>query len=382
MPASESIIKERDNLFKILIQRLRNLRFPEELRESYYVGQDYIEDKNRICCEIKTAILHPTKIENFEFWHKKANVKVEQNGNTIVITARKKVSSRLIDDLRLLEVGQQYFVGYMNSYVAIVNERLLQQKYNGNNFLIKTFSVFDLMDILVLCDKKWLRCHWPFQMPGLPELNGPNLPVDKVYLRDYIDACTSFFLGNFDECIRKVITSVENLIKHNRWHLKKQTKMQLLWKAIVGNKRKNTNSFRNIVRSHIGSDNYQAETISENILLTYSIRNKIMHDDLRLNHNASMFCDKAVSTLYYFLLFTCGEKEICDILGATRLHFVMMQRATCGQMDLDDIEYEQKSRERRRNSRKPVDNTEDFDRFMFWALKINPNDLRRAKTRK
>lgn len=375
MNEEDQLKHHREMLLRLFVARLRDLRFPKVPPESYYVGQEYVEDVRRPQCTLITSVLQPAKFDPFNFWHKGAKVSVFQNGSRLFIKVDRKIPQRLFDDMRLLGIRHEYIVSYMTQYIPIINRNLLDAKYTSSNFLLKTFSVYDLMDIVVLSDKKAVRCPWPFQFQNFP-MKTNLTPFDShVYVRDYIDACTLYFEGNYDECIRKIITSVENFIHEKQWILPKETlfsriKNFLMRKKISSNRR----SFRKILNHYIPTDEYRGKTVNFNIQHIYSVRNKIVHDGFRTPIRADMFCDKAVSTLHYFLFLACGDGELRKLLSGSRMHFVMMQREGKGMLNLDEIE----RREKRKKEfvGKPIETDTEFDRHMFSALQFNQSDLR------
>lgn len=373
MSEEERLPAQRAILFGLLLARLRELRFPKTLPESYYAGQEYVEDKQRISCTFTTRILQSAQIRSFSFWHNGARVEITQYGSDLFIQVHRKIPQRLFDDIRLPQVRREYLVGYMTQYVPIINRKLQDIKYETSNFLVKPFSIYDLLDIVVTIKGRSVRAFWPFQLPTFPSTTELTAQASRVYIRDYIDACSSYFVGNYDECIRKVVTSIENLIREKRWKLPERTLLNRMKDIFFMRKPFNRNSFRKIIDRYIPLGTYQADTVNFNIQHIYSVRNKIVHDSFRVPVGADMFCDKAISTLYYFLSFSSGDPEERKLLLGTRQHFVLTQRYAKGGFNLDDIERRQRTKEEFTNE--PILTNEEFDRHMFSALKFTQRDL-------
>lgn len=373
MSEEEKLMAQRAILFSLLLARMRELRFPKTPTESYYAGQEYVEDKRRISCTFITRILQPAKIESFGFWHNGARVEIIQYGSDLSIQVHRKIPQRLFDDIRLLQIRREYLVGYMTQYIPIINRKLQDIKYETNNFLVKPFSIYDLLDIAVTMKGRSVRAFWPFQLPTFPSKTELNAQASRVYIRDYIDACSSYFVGNYDECIRKVVTSIENLIREKRWKLPERTLLNQIKDLFFRRKPFNRNSFRKIIDHYIPLGTYQADTVNFNIQHIYSVRNKIVHDSFRVPVGADMFCDKAVSTLYYFLSFSSGDPEERKLLFGTRQQFVVTQQYSKGAFNLDDIERRQRTK--KEFTGKPISTNEEFDRHMFSALKFTQRDL-------
>ena len=365
---------ERQALLSVIIERYRSLRFPKVHPESYYAGQEYVEDSRKVPCTIETALMHPGSIENFEFWHHGAKTSVSQRAGLIVIKVNKKISHRLFDDIRILGIRREFIVGFIAPLIPIINRNLLDQKYNSSNFIIKTFSIYDLMEIFVTSKENRIRIYWPFQMPIVFPVETTLTPtMSNVYVRDYIDACTLFFVGNYDECIRKVITSVENFIKERNWAIKRKSKTQRIIEILLNKKSKDTNSFRAIINHYVALDTDQGNTVNYNLLTVYRVRNRIVHDGFRVSGAGTMFCDKAVSTLYYFFHRFCDDVELQRLVFGVRKHFVLMQRVGGNGLNLDEIE--RRHRKRKLSDVKTASTFEEYDRHVFGALRIKQTDL-------
>ena len=136
------------------------------------------------------------------------------------------MSQQLVDDIRLLEPylprAGKFVVGYLASYLPIINRKILDERYKKGHLLIRTFSIFDLFDVGVLAAGKIYSASWPQSFAAFPPLVNSVNYEDKIYVRDFIDACNSYFNADYDDCIRRVITSAENLVrdKDGRLNLK------------------------------------------------------------------------------------------------------------------------------------------------------------------
>lgn len=72
---------------------------------------------------------------------------------------------------------------------------------------------------------------WPLPIPGFPEVNKFKERLDVIFVRDLIDAMTEYFYFNLDECVRKVITSLENYFIY--YNLKAPTNNSF-WSKLFG----------------------------------------------------------------------------------------------------------------------------------------------------
>jgi hypothetical protein len=100
----KDLIRIRAQLFSLLLMRLRVLHANRPVPQSYYIGQEYAEDPASVQCTIAANFLSPGYVEPFEFWFHKTKVNGTQYGNVLLVTADRRLSLRLWDDLRLKRV--------------------------------------------------------------------------------------------------------------------------------------------------------------------------------------------------------------------------------------------------------------------------------------
>lgn len=96
-----------------------------------------------------------------------------------------------------------------------------------------------------------------------------------------VDAGNSYFENNYDDCIRKIITSVENTFDKCRV-------------------KKNGEGFPDTLNRVLARNFIGTEAVRKNIAFIYRIRNKIVHDKLRIKYDQGWFCDRAMRTLFLF----------------------------------------------------------------------------------
>ena len=92
---------------------------------------------------------------------------------------------------------------------------------------------------------------------------------NRVYIRDLIDAIHEYFKGNYEECVRKSITSVETFIKYHKLEIKKANGGLNFEKTV-----KEKMDFR--------CPMIPDETTADVIWRGYKVRNKVVHDGERL----------------------------------------------------------------------------------------------------
>lgn len=243
-----------------------------ELPDSFYVGQDYVEDKVRIPTEIQLYFPFSADIENTTLNIENKEIKLEQRGDILRVVFIESISEKLFQDISKNHTGDDWILGYVSEVLPYVNQEILRQRYRQSHFLLKTLTALDISQLWLVnvTTKQKVQIAWPKAIANFPpaaEL-AKNYD-DKIYLRDIIDAIHSFFNSNYEESIRKIITSVETFIKSYNLKVQKKT-----YKT----------DFEETVRQHM---NITCPMTNENaadvIMDTYKTRNEIVHDGKRLN---------------------------------------------------------------------------------------------------
>lgn len=211
----------RKELFDLLLKRLRHLHFQQVPPKKFYIGQNYAEDRRRIKCEIAFHFNYPAHIEGFEFYHQKSNVKGFQYGNILLIKINRIISSNLWDDLRLKGLGDLFIIGYICQVLPKINHLFLDNRYSRGHPLSRTFAIFEAFDVSVTVGNRRLFLHWPTAVEAFPPTVMFSSAHSHLYIRDYIDAILSYYRNDFDDCVRRVITSAENFMSAENWVVKK-----------------------------------------------------------------------------------------------------------------------------------------------------------------
>lgn len=353
---------------------------------------EYYKDQNKVEILIKYSIKLPSRVDNFNIDDHPLHIR--QNGGEITINLHRKISQTLLDDIREFfgafrngkevsnELAQKnpsrYIVGYISETLPIINKEILERKYKEGHVLLRTISQFDIYDVFIVDDKKeYHAILWPLPIPGFPEVNKFKNRLDVVFVRDLIDAMTEYFYFNLDECVRKVITSLENYFIY--YNLKAPAKIGF-WSKLFGLRK---SKFKKLVGEYITEKFYgfkerDLKILRDNILFVYQIRNLIVHDKLRLKLDNLMFCKKAIGTLLYIyqskFVYDDGKK---DYIFAFDMQFKMIADMIIG-LNLDHFEKAEKS------TKQPeiIRNSDELNRSMFTSLKITneQKELARSST--
>jgi hypothetical protein len=344
----------RQAIFVALVRRMRSLYLSRKLPSSYYVGQEYVEDSTKLDCEILVGFNFPATIERAGFWFRKSRIIIEQQRSVLEIHIYRKISGRLWDDIKYLRRGDGFIVGYVNAIMPTINRLLLDNRYLSGQLLSRTFFLQEAIGIILIHGNQQIQIPWPVSIAPFPPAAKLASRMGETYLRDFIDAMHCYFKNDFDDCIRRIITSTENFFE------------SLRWKAKTG-----PNSFRQILDDNIDSTIFDNQVIMENLKSIYGVRNKIVHQGFRMSASSALFCDKAVSTLKYLLHRHVKDAQISRYVHTLGLQFVGLQSMTGNMINLDQLE---KANPSSHDHVMPIDNISDFNRWMFTTLRFTSQD--------
>lgn len=344
----------RCRLLRALIGRAKRLRLSQPPPENYFIGQEYVEDNNRIKCTITVSFIYPGLIHSTEFWHRKNRIVFQQHPPLLTIEIHREISGRLWDDLRLFTRGQQFIIGYVNAVMPAINRRLLDNRYLSGQPLSRTFFLLEAVGLFVTHGNKTLSLHWPVSISPFPRSAQLAPGRDETYLRDFIDAIHAYLKNDFDDCIRRLVTAAETFFKHRQWT------------ATEG-----PNTFKRILDSNVKTDVLAGQVIVQNLKCVYQVRNKIAHRGFRMSPSSSIFCDKAVATVRYLIQGYSGDLAISKYAFSLGMQLLMLQNVLGNLNDLDDIE---RSCVLEGDTGPLVQNPSELDDFMFNSLRFTPQD--------
>jgi hypothetical protein len=197
--------------------------------------------------------------------------------------------------------------------------------------------------------------------------------VSAPYVHDFIDSINSYFTSDFDDCIRRVVTSAENFFQSRAWRSKSAP--GCFWRRLLrllGIKAKETpNTFRRILLDNVNKNHLPGQVINENMQFIYTVRNRIVHGGFRMSTSSELFCAKAIATLKYLIAGYCGDVAISRYVHTLYMQFEMQRGTFGGLYNLDVIE------RRQRNLTKDtpaIDSAAAFNAFMFGALRFTERD--------
>ncbi len=350
------------------------------LPESYYIGQEYVEDRTFVDCVIEASFPFAAILERTEFYRHKQQVVIDQNGPYLRVRIFRSISKRLWKDIKTKLHAQKFVIGYVDALLPEVNRLLLDNRYLSGHVLSRTFSIVDILSVSIKHGPFTRELDWPLSIKHFPPAAVPVEKAQEVYVRDFIDAMHSYFRNDFDDCIRRVITSAENLLRRQepkaaqRDTKRTTVRMVMAWILNCHANARSTgepHNFRSILRHSLTDDTAQWQrAVRENMEFIYKVRNKIVHNNFRIKPSDGWLCVKAIGTLNYLLQRKSGDREIAQYVFKLSQQFLLLRNFLGEYYNLDCIG----RIERRQSDDILIQSPEDLERFMFDGLEITDKE--------
>lgn len=350
-----------------------------ELPNSYYFGQEYVEDVEQVSVCFDIQFYSPAKLEPFEFFYKKKKINGLQKGQYLTVSFVEKLPRKLINDIAQNQEGaKQYVYGYIANPLMRVNQEILRQRYSLGHFLASTFSIFDIVSItLTNIDEtstdEIISIPWPPIFSAPPHSTSGEASKPEVFIRDYVDAWNDYFRGDFDNCTRRLITSVENFSTFKNLDVQKTSPWWNILTYFIPQKRSFKSTLNNLRKR---SRSMGHKVVFDNLLFLYRVRNSITHGSLRIHQeNGWWFCGKALETVQYFYQFLDGRGEASNGAYAFRTygfaHFLFQQ--TRG-ITLEQSESWGKAMHGKKSAGDFIQTNKDMNEFKFKGLRITEKE--------
>lgn len=362
----------------------------ETLKEGEEEGyiERYIKNPNKIEILIKFDIELPSKVNNFNI--NDHPLYVRQYDGKIHVSYHKIISKNLFDDINsgfkafcenkifpdeyTKRNPSQFIIGYIPEILTLINKEILKRKYNEGHIILRTVSIFDVKSVFILTKNEGPSAVlWPLPIPEFPKINTNYVSPDVIFVRDLIDAMTEYIYYNLDECVRKIITSLDNYFIY--YDLKINDDGNFLNKLF-----KNNRKFKKFINKYIKEEYYaykerDLKVLRENILFIYSIRCSIVHDKLRLKLDNMMLCKKAIGTLLYIYQSSFVKNDgKFEYIFSFDMQFKMITNHIG--VNLDYIEQAEKNS---KGNEKIIKNDDELNESMFSSLKITQSQKKKAR---
>jgi len=320
-----------------------------EYPKSYIIGQEYINDEQTEVT-FKFFVRLPCVFSNVSLEDKK--IKLYMLGEFLVIQYTLLLSKKLFEDI---SSGKRYnYVwSYLDKILPYVNSEIQKNKYSRGQVLLRNLSFFDIAIAQVYKNNTCVAILESSIFDNFPKLCADNTFHNFVYIRDYIDAITAILYYDYEEFIKKSITSIENyFIQHE----------------IEKDEFKKT--LRRILKP---TDNmYGNKTIYKNICYIYKLRNKIVHNTLRIDYNKKEWkylCNVSLATLQYLFQRVCSDKAeskyIFDVYMQYSLIKVNTDTTLCDIIESKELSCDNNNQDK------------TIDEIMYDSL-IIPEDVKKA----
>jgi hypothetical protein len=333
---------------------------PATLPKSFYVGQDYIEDPVKFPCYIEFSVYSPGIIEPFEFFLNKKRVRINQSETFILARIEiAALSQKLFNDIKTTGRGESFILAEIAQFLPKINEELMRQKYLSGHLLIKTFSIFDINHIFLRkTDGEVVVVDWPQTLPSYPPSQA--LAKDDIYVRDLLNAINHYFDKNFDDCIRNLVTSVENFVRTRGLRGKSRF---LFFRR---------NSFVSVLKNNLAGPYIGNEVVRENMIFIYRIRNKIVHNDFRIKNSNGWGCVKGIGTVTYLFRLLGKDPQLNLYMKSLQGQFILL-RNFCGDAG-NTLEAMEKVGKAPPGANQVIQTPQDLDRFVFEGLRFSAKE--------
>jgi hypothetical protein len=323
--------------------------------------KDFIEDKEQIHAIISCSFHLSASIKQIGFIYKDCVVATGQDGCDFILQIERDISKKLFYSAKKNHVAETFIVGYINEIIPILNENLIQQKYLTGHMLIRTFSPLDIHKLFVVNKdtQEHFKLSWPISFTNFPRTKEFAKGSNYKFIRDLIEASTFYFYYNLDDCVRKIISSIENFFN---------------LRNIKGN------SFKERLSNSLKSEDHKKiwepylKIFYSNLVFVYRIRNKIVHEKYRMDFNDSWLCQKGIGTLFYLYQSKLNDENTRTYNYALMKQFVALD-FECRGLILDML------KEDRESKRTIMKTAEDTDRVIFGNLEISKEKMNEIESK-
>jgi hypothetical protein len=350
----------------------------------YFSGEECINDKEEVNVIISCYFQSVAVIDEITLKLQNCQITLTQHEYLLNLRIERTISKNLFNSLNKTPILTTFIIGYIDEVIPHINKLILQQKYLCGHILLRTYSVLDLFGIVVtkLDDSTSIELDWPRPIQPFITLKITE-ERDEVFIRDYIDAMTCYFNNNFDECIRKIITSVEIFFIYADIKGSYTPHPKIFCRYLESFIQKihdryglmNIEIKRGTFNSKLHdclNDRYYPQwreytpILEENIKFLYKVRNSIVHKKYRLSEEDKWLCSIGIMTLSYFFQTSLVDKSVRRYISPFDLQFNMFIPLYQG-ISLDKL------REARANSsnEKTINCAEELDAMIFSHLKID-----------
>lgn len=270
----------------------------------------------------------------------------------LIIEIIKKIPESLFNELHLFN-AKSIVLWYINEVLPAINNEIVKSKIETFNLLLKRYSTLDIVGVDVR-DKKWniKKIDRPISIWDFPF----DEKINDIYFHDLINAIQSFFETDYNETIRKLITSIDAYMKKNKriGAILKDEKRNNTFKGKLDNNFKEWNSF--------------IKTIIERIKFIYDIRNSIVHESKSINPEDRIFVDLAIGSTFYFYQFVANSKNQANFFLQLDMYYNSLKDIVLGRNIRNFKEV------KRKGKIKTIRSSKDMDDMMEKTFKLSEKE--------
>jgi len=316
------------------------------------VGDPYLEDN---LPEVKVVINY---LFHSNYYLEKIDILYENNERLICYVSEKGlvvqylrcIPEKLYEDIKK-EASPKYFYGYLSSILNYVNQEIQKQKYQYGYILMSQLSIFKLKSIVIqkIPSDEVVEFEATLNIQNIVPKSDILTTGAPLFIRDYLDSMTAYLNMELEDCIRRLITSIENYFYNYK---------------ISGEFKVKLNSVLNCKSFKIKKAKYR-NIIRKNLQLLHHCRNLIIHNNLRVDYSFKWYeiGHKGISSISYLYLNSIEEKDWNEFLQKLGLEFntILM---IINKFNLDQLKA---GREDLKENKKE----ESMDDFMFSRLEYS-----------
>ena len=231
---------------------------------------EFAKDKIKVPVQIWIFFISPGVIQKAEIVELGKRIDLEQEGAILRISFPEDISQKLRDSLlRGDQSSARWLLGYVSDVLPYVNQEILNQRHRLGHFLIRTFTVFDIRELRMVDTQsnRGVIVAGPGGITEFPPMSSFGKDYGGlIYVRDLVDAVHSYFNNDFEDCIRRVVTSLEDFFRDHGIPVKNEKDA----------------TFKERINRHLNSTcPMSGQSVAAELIKTYSARNKIVHEGKR-----------------------------------------------------------------------------------------------------
>ncbi len=286
--------------------------------------QNYIDCKE--FTKVKLGFLFPAKAfipDLHYFFEKKRKIEIEYRESSMIILFEEEIPEVLFKEVQTRDYSPNTYsllLGYLLDVLPAFNKYLEKYRYRNGQFLIKPCSTTDVFSIIVLdTERNLVDTVSQNLLSAFPPLLEEDVK-DDIYIRDFIDAISCFLYWNFDEAIRKIITSFERFFEMKENDSKGTFHEQV---------EQNIQNAKDGGGLFIDYDSAKLELI-KTLQFVYDIRCKIVHNSFRLRYENGWFVVNAIYAALNAYKILCFNRNLSAYFYNLESHFCFLDSFTRG----------------------------------------------------